>query len=290
MQLKRIGKYIGSVALVVLLASLKQTDADVREQSVKVAIRMIGDEFLLQVGDSTSRVMPVEKHQGRYLIQFENEFGFEPDFLSIAALKVAEKTKTLGSFILETEKCSTKEVVHSFEISSKKDESLVPCKARPLPKDCYKLYVTLLEEENPPVLAQKNIASTNFSFVYVIVIGLLLIGGVWYWKKRKNTAVTNSDWIQIGEYQFDKKGMKLFYKGKSEELSSKEASLLDLLYTNVNQTVSREHILQIVWEDEGDYLGRTLDVFISKLRKKLEADANLKIVNIRGVGYRIVLN
>jgi hypothetical protein len=290
MQLKRIGKYIGSVALVVLLASLKQTDADVREQSVKVAIRMIGDEFLLQVGDSTSRVMPIEKHKGRYLIQFENEFGFEPDFLSIAALKVAEKTKTLGSFILETEKCSTNEVVHSFEISSKKDESLVPCKARPLPKDCYKLYVTLLEEENPPVLAQKNIVSTKFSFVYVIVIGLLLIGGGWYWKKRKNTAVTNSDWIQIGEYQFDKKGMKLFYKGKSEELSSKEASLLDLLYTNVNQTVSREHILQIVWEDEGDYLGRTLDVFISKLRKKLDADSKLKIVNIRGIGYRMVLN
>ncbi len=290
MQLKRIGKYIGSVALVVLLVSLKQTGADVREQSVKVAIRMIGDEFLLQVGDSTSRVMPIEKHQGRYLIQFENEFGFEPDFLSIAAFKVAEKTKILGSFILETEKCSTNEAVHSFEISSKKDESLVPCKARPLPKDCYKVYVTILEEENPPVLAQKNIASTNFSFVYIIVIGLLLIGGVWYWKIRKNSDVINSEWIQIGEYQFDKKGMKLFYKGKSEELSSKEASLLDLLYTNVNQTVSREHILQIVWEDEGDYLGRTLDVFISKLRKKLEADANLKIVNIRGVGYRIVLN
>ena len=84
--------------------------------------------------------------------------------------------------------------------------------------------------------------------------------------------------------------MNLFYKEKSEELSSKEASLLDLLYVNLNQTVSREHILQVVWGDEGDYLGRTLDVFISKLRKKLDADSNLKIVNIRGIGYRMVLN
>ena len=66
--------------------------------------------------------------------------------------------------------------------------------------------------------------------------------------------------------------------------------MLDLLYVNLNQTVSREHILQVVWGDEGDYLGRTLDVFISKLRKKLDADSNLKIVNIRGIGYRMVLN
>lgn len=65
--------------------------------------------------------------------------------------------------------------------------------------------------------------------------------------------------------------------------------MLDLLYTNINQNVTREDILQIVWGDEGDYLGRTLDVFISKLRKKLETDPNIKIVNIRGVGYRMVL-
>lgn len=65
--------------------------------------------------------------------------------------------------------------------------------------------------------------------------------------------------------------------------------MLGLLYTNINRNVTREDILQIVWGDEGDYLGRTLDVFISKLRKKLETDPNIKIVNIRGVGYRMVL-
>ncbi|MBQ20705.1 MAG: transcriptional regulator [Flavobacteriales bacterium] len=290
MQLRRIGKYIGSFMLIILLVSFKGTDTNEKEKHIKVALRMIGDEFLLQVGDSTSRILPIEKHQQRYLIQFENELGFEPDLLSIAAIKIVEETKALHNFILETEKCSTNEVVHSFEISSKKDESMIPCKARPLPKDCYKVYVTIIEEGVSPVLDQKNLAATNFSFVYIIVIGLLLIGVIWYQKMRKNRASINTDWIQIGEYQFDKKGMNLFYKEKSEELSSKEASLLDLLYVNLNQTVSREHILQVVWGDEGDYLGRTLDVFISKLRKKLDADSNLKIVNIRGIGYRMVLN
>jgi DNA-binding response OmpR family regulator len=54
--------------------------------------------------------------------------------------------------------------------------------------------------------------------------------------------------------------------------------------------VERDEILNKVWGDDGDYVGRTLDVFISKLRKKLEADACVKIVNIRGVGYKLVVD
>ena len=62
-----------------------------------------------------------------------------------------------------------------------------------------------------------------------------------------------------------------------------------LLYQKANTTVERDIILNKVWGDEGDYVGRTLDVFISKLRKKLETDSTIKIVNIRGVGYKLVI-
>jgi DNA-binding response OmpR family regulator len=84
--------------------------------------------------------------------------------------------------------------------------------------------------------------------------------------------------------------MALSFEDKSVELSSKEAELLSLLHNFANAPLEREVILQKVWGDEGDYVGRTLDVFISKLRKKLEADANVKIVNIRGVGYKLVMD
>jgi DNA-binding response OmpR family regulator len=63
-----------------------------------------------------------------------------------------------------------------------------------------------------------------------------------------------------------------------------------LLNNTVNNTVEKEIILKEVWGDEGDYVGRTLDVFISKLRKKLESDDKVKIVNVRGVGYKLVVN
>jgi len=65
--------------------------------------------------------------------------------------------------------------------------------------------------------------------------------------------------------------------------------LLSLLYASVNETVNKETLLNKVWGDEGDYVGRTLDVYISKLRKKLESDTSIKLKNIRGVGYKLIV-
>ena len=96
--------------------------------------------------------------------------------------------------------------------------------------------------------------------------------------------------ISLGEYQFDKRNTELLIEQQRIDLTSKESDLLILLYNAVNTTVEREVILNMVWGDEGDYVGRTLDVFISKLRKKLEFDSKVKIVNIRGIGYKLVMD
>jgi len=63
-----------------------------------------------------------------------------------------------------------------------------------------------------------------------------------------------------------------------------------ILHKNRNTVIEREKLLSEVWADEGGYVGRTLDVFISKLRKRLEGDPSLKIVNIRGVGYKLIVS
>jgi DNA-binding response OmpR family regulator len=94
----------------------------------------------------------------------------------------------------------------------------------------------------------------------------------------------------LGEYYFDKRNTELIIEQQRIELTSKEADLLLLLYNAANTTVERGVILNKVWGDEGDYIGRTLDVFISKLRKKLEFDSKVKIVNIRGIGYKLVMD
>jgi DNA-binding response OmpR family regulator len=123
-------------------------------------------------------------------------------------------------------------------------------------------------------------------------VALLGVLSMFFFRKKKNTIlpIENPDRITIGSYTFDKRNMTLTLNDQTVELTGKEADLLFLLYASANTTIEREVILNAVWGDEGDYAGRTLDVFISKLRKKLETDESLRIVNIRGVGYKLIVN
>ena len=83
--------------------------------------------------------------------------------------------------------------------------------------------------------------------------------------------------------------MYLVYEGERVNMTTRESDLLHLLYKSINNTVKKEHILKEIWGDEGSYDGRTLDVFISKLRKKLAYDPRVKLVNVKGVGYKMVI-
>lgn len=71
-------------------------------------------------------------------------------------------------------------------------------------------------------------------------------------------------------------------------LSHRETQLLQLLYAHQNQILARRHILLSLWGDDGYFEGRTLDVFITKLRKYLKGDSSVEILTLRGVGYRLV--
>jgi DNA-binding response OmpR family regulator len=106
----------------------------------------------------------------------------------------------------------------------------------------------------------------------------------------QNIPTSSDHVIALGTLQFDTRHSLLFREEVKIELTSKEADLLHVLYQNQNKTVNREDLLNSVWGDEGDYVGRTLDVYISKLRKKLEGEPLVKIVNTRGVGYKLILD
>ncbi len=269
-------------------------DDDLAEKRVEVAMRMIGHEVLMSVGDCDSRVLPIKRVDNRYQISFEQAFGFDPENLISILEYVMTETQVAPSLLVETQQCETKEVVHIFEIG-RLDPDVLACKGRVLPTDCYQLFVTIIDSNHPnaasdlPVITADHdanfISGKGLLFGITFVLGLAFLAYV-----LKKRAVTEDDpnLIQIGESQFDTKHLALSFENKTVDLSHKEAELLSLLHTSANETIEREVILKKVWGDEGDYVGRTLDVFISKLRKKLGADASIKIVNIRGVGYKLV--
>ncbi|MBK6952376.1 MAG: response regulator transcription factor [Crocinitomicaceae bacterium] len=270
--------------------------AETEDQHIKVALRTIGHEFLLELGDSTSRVMPIEKIDGRYALKFERTFSFVPAVLSYLTWKYLSDSRLNASYIVEAERCGTNQVVHSFEVNPAANDSSVACEGRALPEDCYVFYFTLIETlPAGQTVLEKGFSDTaakksSSSYLYLLVIPAIGVAAFILFKRKKNNKTKpGPESIKIGDFQFDQKSMLLRSKKQSIELSSKEADLLFLLFSNENKTLERAYILNLVWGDEGDYVGRTLDVFVSKLRKKLEADPSLKIINIRGVGYKFVI-
>ena len=95
---------------------------------------------------------------------------------------------------------------------------------------------------------------------------------------------------RIGKYVFDPNNMTLADKSDTRTLTKKEAALLQLLSENKNRLVSREYALKSIWGDDDYFIGRSMDVFITKLRKYLKNDENVKITNVHGSGFKLEIS
>lgn len=104
-------------------------------------------------------------------------------------------------------------------------------------------------------------------------------------KRQANSLENDETEFTISSYQFDYK-LRIISRGEhKQKLSPKEAELLKLLCQNKNQLLSRELALQKIWGEDGYFTARSMDVFITKLRKYLKDDPNTEIKNIHGSGF-----
>ncbi|MEA1897137.1 MAG: response regulator transcription factor [Bacteroidota bacterium] len=101
----------------------------------------------------------------------------------------------------------------------------------------------------------------------------------------RRSGKTEDTSIQIGKLQFNYSMMTLEGYGESNKLTLKEAELLKLFLNNRNKVLKREDVLVKLWGENDYFLGRSLDVFISRLRKYMKVEKNVEIETIRGVGY-----
>lgn len=93
--------------------------------------------------------------------------------------------------------------------------------------------------------------------------------------------------IQIGTYVFDVENYSIKHENFEKVLTKKEAQILRILYKFKNQVAPRELILNGVWGHDDYFVGRSLDVFITKLRKYLKEDENISITNVHGIGFKL---
>ncbi len=105
--------------------------------------------------------------------------------------------------------------------------------------------------------------------------------------QNKKSAKT-PDFFQIGKYKFDVVRHILTIDNQDQKLTSKEAALLELLCMHKNETLDRSDALKKIWFDDSYFNARSMDVYVTKLRKYLKADPTLEILNVHGIGFKLI--
>ena len=251
----------------------------------EILLRRIGHEILLQSGDSTSRVLPVKKiAENEYQISFENAFTFRPDSLVNTTQRLLAKDPLASDYVVNVLNCANASVAYGYAISKNKKDDIVACIGRRQPIACYMINIKF---KPTGIITAKN-GYLLGSLTVLAFVGFIFLRSV---KPRKALPDSrHTDMFTLGSISFDTETRKLMINGKTIDLTRTETRVLRIFALSTNEAIERSRLQKEIWEDEGVIVGRSLDMFISKLRKKLEFDPNIKIVVIRGKGYKLEIS
>jgi DNA-binding response OmpR family regulator len=108
-------------------------------------------------------------------------------------------------------------------------------------------------------------------------------------RRTKGDINKKQEIYNIGKYRFDTNKQLLIFEAKEQKLTTKESELLRLLCNNANQVLERNFTLRTIWIDDNYFNARSMDVYITKLRKYLKEDPSIEIMNIHGTGYKLII-
>lgn len=271
-----------------LAPAMNKTDKLLFAKKVNLALRRTAHHLLIEKGDSTSRILPVKQLKTTtFLVRLEHPFDYGrlPALLqqSLAIHKITD------NYDVSVQNCVGGELQLGYNFLDLTERNEVPCGGRKQEPGCYTLQVSFNTAESH---GQQAAGWLPWA------LGFLLVGGAyvaWQQSTQKSTLpapdTSNTDAqagiIQIGQTTFNVSNQSLTIAGLTHTLTYRETKLLDLFSRHPNQLLERDFILKSVWEDEGIIVGRSVDVFVSRLRKLLHPDPTVRIVAIHGVGYRL---
>ena len=289
----------------------------------KLVIRQIGHQLLLQAGDSSSRILPVEERANReYLIRFAAPFTFVPATLVATVRRVIAANGLPSSYIVEVIDCTpSAKVIFGFQTFKDSTHDIVACLGRLQEKACYNIRIRFTETE---AAGMDPFSSGLLAGSLVAILVSLLFRALYIRKRRTadkagnmpaldtSTGITMDSpgtqngqpdllpsaikpevlaptGVAIGNLLFFRESQQLIAGSSIILLTAKEAKLLQVFANTQQEIIDRDQLMKEVWEDEGVIVGRSLDMFVSKLRKKLQADPRVSILNVHGKGYKLVI-
>ncbi len=253
----------------------------------KVILREVGHQLLLSNNDSTSVVLPIKAlSNSKFLLSFENKLTFMPHELVEIVKNNFIKANLSEHYRVLVIQESDREVAYSYEMSTDEESTIIPCSGRHLVENNYRIEFVFLD-----------VTTTNYlykqAFLYMLLLVLFLFLFQLINSKRKVQTKSQSaeeNYLEIGSFKFYPEQNKLVKAAQEIGLSKKECELLSIFIEKPNEIIKRDELIKRVWEDNGVIVGRSLDTFISKLRKKLSDDTSIKLTNVHGVGYKLEVN
>lgn len=281
-------------------------------ERINLALRRTTHLLLKLAGDSTSKIAPVKQSDDNsYIVRLEYAFNYDslPTFLqsSFDFYDIKEK------YDVAVRDCSYAELILGYSSADFQQNKNVPCVGRTREAGCLNFSVTFRDP---------SVQTAFFPYFWLCLGGLLTLtmGTAAYLfypfsqEKRPifqvfqgispnnspnisqdsvpstptHLAVKTNEarLIHIGQTVFDTHKQTLLMGNNEQKLTFQEAQLLQLFCEHKNELLERAFILKAVWGDDGVLITRSVDVFVSRLRKLLKADESLKIVNVHNRGYR----
>jgi DNA-binding winged helix-turn-helix (wHTH) protein len=231
-------------------------------------------------------VLPLKKlAENEYQITFENDLTFQPGALVSTTRRLLAKDPLARDYVVNVLNCNNSSVAYGYAISQNTKDDIVPCIGRQQPKACYMININFKP-------AGINTAKNRYllgSLPFLAFVGFMFMKSV----KPRRAASPNdksNNIFTFGSILFNAQKRQLVMNKKTIDLTGTETRLLLIFALSPNETIERSRLQKEIWEDEGVIVGRSLDMFISKLRKRLEPDPNINIVVIRGKGYKLDVN
>jgi len=293
------------LGLVVLLfvqwiSSPVQTDDVRRSEKINLALRRTAHHLLRAAGDSTSRIPAVQQSDPRtFRLQLARSFDYDklPRLLS----QSFGVHRIVGAYDVAVLDCATRQLQLGYNVADllgkDAEKDPVACGGRSMTAGCYVLQVTF----DTPIPVSKPKPYWPFLALGGLLTGFLVL----VWRREAKTShpseapiapeiqaqpdavPEDTNRLRFGRSGLDVSNQTLKVGEETHNLTYRETKLLRVLVSHANEVMERDRILKLVWEDEGITVGRSVDVFVSRLRKLLHDDPLVKIVAVHGVGYRM---
>lgn len=253
--------------------------------NINLALRQAGHLLYESCGDIHSQIPPVEQvSKTEFKLKLEN--GFDYDKLPQILDSSLKNFGISNSYVVSILTCESESIILGYNDLSYVNQ-VVACSSREQDELC-KIISLNIEE------LQQVENKLDYSMFWLLLVGVIPLI-VFYINRKKIEAPESEVFIEkvntnnliVGSSTFDPKELTLLINGESKQLTFREGKLFEYFINHKNEVLKREVIQNHVWEDEGVIVGRSLDVFISRLRKIIKGDSSLAIKNIHGVGYRL---